>query len=163
VDQDQNAGQQGGFEADCERIHREWHVRAIARDTEGLLSLYAEDAMLESPLVPAILDGKLDGILRGHAELRHFFAEGAQRRPNDLVRWYRTGEWLTDGRRMLVWEYPRQAPDGDQVDLVEVMEIAGGLIRHHRIYWGWKGCGLIAPALSQLAAKQADDTPDRPT
>jgi hypothetical protein len=104
----------------------------------------------------------LDGILRGHAELRHFFEEGARRRPNDLVRWYRTGEWLTDGRRMLVWEYPRQAPDGDQVDLVEVMEIDNGLIRHHRIYWGWKGCGLIAPALSRLATSQTEGAPHRP-
>jgi steroid delta-isomerase len=162
VGQDGNTRRQGRFGADCERIHREWHVRAIARDAEGLLALYAEDAVLESPLVPAILDGKLDGILRGHAELRHFFEEGARRRPNDLVRWYRTGEWLTDGRRMLVWEYPRQAPDGDQVDLVEVMEIGNGLIRHHRIYWGWKGCGLIAPALSRLATNQSEGPPRRP-
>jgi hypothetical protein len=65
--------------------------------------------------------------------LRHFFTEGAKRRPNDLVRWYRTGEWLTDGRRLLIWEYPRETPEGDQVDLVEVM---------------WWGCALIAPALS---------------
>ena len=147
MEQDQNARQQGGFLADCERIHREWHERAIARDTEGLLVLYAKDAVLESPLVPAILEDKADGRLNGHAALRHFFAEGARRRPNDLVRWYRTGTWLTDGSRLLVWEYPRAAPDGDQVDLVEVMEIADGLIQHHRIYWGWKGCGLIAPAL----------------
>jgi hypothetical protein len=142
-----NLQQQGGFLADCERIHREWHERAKALDTDGLLALYAEDAVLESPLVPAILDDKPAGLLRGQTELHRFFIEGARRRPNDLVRRYRTGEWLTDGRRILVWEYPRQAPDGDQVDLVEVMEIAGGLIRHHRIYWGWKGCTLIAPAL----------------
>ena len=44
---------------------------------------------------------------------------------------------------------PRQAPDGDQVDLVEFMEIVGGLIAYHRVYWGWKGCGLIAPVLSR--------------
>jgi len=61
----------------------------------------------------------------------------------------RTGDWLTDGHRLLVWEYPRQAPDGDQVDLVEFMEIVGGLIAYHRIYWGWKGCTLIAPVLSR--------------
>jgi len=139
------------FMADCERIHREWHECAKGLDTEGLLRLYAEDAMLESPLVPAILDDKPDGVLRGHVQLRRFFREGARRRPNDLVRWYRTGEWVTDGRRLLIWEYPRQAPDGEQVDLVEVMEIAIGLIRHHRVYWGWKGCKLIAPALSRRA------------
>lgn len=147
-----NQQQQDAFRADCERIHREWHERAKELDTEGLLTLYAEDAVLESPLVPAILDDKPDGVLRGRGELRRFFGEGARRRPNDLVRWYRTGDWLTDGRRLLVWEYPRQAPDGDQVDLVEVMEIAGGLIRHHRIYWGWKGFTLIAPALSRRAS-----------
>ncbi len=138
-----------GFLGDCERIHREWHERARTVDTDGLLALYAEDAVLESPLVPAILDDKQDGVVRGHRELRNFFTEGAKRRPNDLVRWYRTGEWLTDGRRLLIWEYPREAPDGDQVDLVEVMEIVGGKIRRHRIYWGWKGCTLIASALSR--------------
>ncbi|MCJ2072731.1 hypothetical protein MKK75_28730 [Methylobacterium sp. J-030] len=42
------------------------------------------------------------------------------------------------GRR-LTWEYPRGAPHGDQVDLVEVMDRAGGRIAHHRVYWGWAG------------------------
>lgn len=141
-----NEHQKNAFLMDCERIYRDWHERAKELDTEGLLALYAEDAALESPLVPAILDDKSDGILRGHAELRRFFTEGGRRRPDDLVRWYRTGEWLSDGCRLLVFEYPRRAPDGDQVDLVEVMELAGGLIQYHRIYWGWKGCKLLAAA-----------------
>lgn len=29
------------------------------------------------------------------------------------------------------------------MDLVEAMEVAGGLIRHHRIYWGWFGTALL--------------------
>jgi high affinity Mn2+ porin len=111
------------FLSDCERIHREWHIRAKALDTEGLIALYAADALLESPLVTAILDGRASGILRGHDELRLFFAEGARRRPNELVRWYRTSTWLTDGEQQLVWEYPRAAPDGDQVDILEVMDV----------------------------------------
>ena len=45
------------FLADCERVHREWHERAKARDTNGLLALYADDAVLETPLVQAIFDG----------------------------------------------------------------------------------------------------------
>jgi hypothetical protein len=53
-----------------------------------------------------------------------------------------------EGCRLLIWEYPRQTPDGDQLDLVEFMEITGRLIRCHRIYWGRKGCTLIATALS---------------
>jgi hypothetical protein len=131
------------FLSDCERIHHEWHMCAKARDTEGLLALYAADAVLESPLVMAILDGRASGTLCGHDELRRFFAEGARRRPNELVRWYRTGTWLTDGERLLVWEYPRATPDGDQVDILESMEIAEGLIQHHRIYWGWFGSAML--------------------
>ena len=125
----------------------------MARDTEGLLALYAEKAVLESPLVPAILDGRANDALRGRDEMRRFFEEGARRRPNDLVRWHRTGRWLTDGERMLVWEYPRAAPDGDQVDLVEVMEVIDGLIQHHRIYWGWFGTALLVRSAVEKATK----------
>lgn len=35
------------------------------------------------------------------------------------------------------------SPDGEQMDIVEVMEIADGLIAHHRVYWGWLGVGMI--------------------
>jgi len=131
------------FLSDCARIHQQWHERAKSRDTEGLLALYARDAVLETPLVQAIFDDRESGVLHGHQEIRPFFEEGARRRPNALVRWHRRGKWLTDGERLLIWEYPRQAPDGDQVDLVEVMEIADGLIQHHRIYWGWFGTALL--------------------
>ena len=131
------------FMADCDRIHREWHARAKSRDTEGLLALYAPGATLESPLVQAIFESRTSGTLRGKDEIRPFFEEGARRRPNALVRWHRTGKWLTDGERTLVWEYPRETADGDQVDILEVMEIAHGLIEHHRIYWGWFGTGLL--------------------
>ncbi len=141
------------FLDDCARIHRQWHERAKARDSAGLLALYAEDAVLETPLVQAIFDGRDSGILRGHREIRPFFEEGARRRPNALVRWHRTGKWLTDGERLLVWEYPRAAPDGDQVDLVEVMEIADGLIQHHRIYWGWFGTALLTRSAVEKARR----------
>ena len=97
------------FLANCERIHREWHERAKAGDTNGLLALYADDAVLETPLVQAIFDGRPSGTLRGHRDIRPFFVEGARRRPNDFVRWHRSGRWLTDGERLLVWEYPRGA------------------------------------------------------
>jgi hypothetical protein len=152
----QNRQPQTSFLADCERIHRDWHERVKAHDTEGLIALYAEDAVFESPLVAALLGDKPGGVLRGHDALRHFFAEGARRRPHDLVRWYRTGTFLTDGSRVLIWEYPRAAPDGDQADLVEVMEIDDGLIQHHRVYWGWKGSLLIAPALSRRASARVE-------
>jgi hypothetical protein len=80
------------------------------------------------------------GVLRGHGELRPFFEKLAQRKPG-VRRHYRAG-YLTDGRT-LFWEYPRAAPGGDQIDLAEVMEIDGGLIRRHRVYWGWFGVRVL--------------------
>lgn len=123
-------------------IFTEWHRAARAADTPALLALYAPDAVLESPLVPAILDDMAEGVLCGHAALARFFAEGARRRPNERVRWWRSGQWASLGP-LLIWEYPRATPDGEQVDILEVMEIADGLIRHHRIYWGWFGIRLL--------------------
>ncbi len=139
-----------GFLADCGRIHRDWDMHAKSLNTTGLIALYAQDAILETPLVPAIFEGR-SGVLRGHGEIRPFFEEGARRRPNELVRWYRTSDWFTDGKRTLIWEYPRQAPDGDQIELVEIMEIEHGLIHHHRIYWGWFGFNQ----LTQNAVRKA--------
>jgi hypothetical protein len=43
----------------------------------------------------------------------------------------------------LIWEYPRETPNGDQMDFVESMEIENGLIRQHRVYWGWFGVKVI--------------------
>jgi steroid Delta-isomerase len=137
-----------GFLADCKLIHSEWDTRAKSLDTDGLISLYAQDAILETPLVPAIFEGR-SGILRGYREIRPFFEEEERRRPNELVRWYRNDNWFTDGKRVLIWEYPRQAPDGDQIELMEVMEIEHGL--HHRIYWGWFGVNQ----LTQNAVRKA--------
>jgi steroid Delta-isomerase len=136
---------------DQARIHAEWHRAASTRDGAALLALYAEDAILESPLVQAILDDKTDGVLRGKAEIARFLEHGARSRPIGLVRWHRSTTWFSTGQT-LVWEYPRETPDGDQVEIVEVMDIADGLIRHHRIYWGWKGCTLLAPTLARRSA-----------
>ena len=48
------------------------------------------------------------------------------------------GPLLTDGS-LVTWEYP----GGDQMDIVEVMEIQDGLIAAHRVYWGWLGVGML--------------------
>ena len=140
----------GAFISDCERIYREWHERAKARDTDGLLTLYAQDALLETPLVQALYGRQRTGVLRGHREIGPFFAEATHRPLNELVRWHRSGRWLTDRERLLAWEYPRATPDGDQVDLVEVMEVADGLIRSHRVYCGWFGTALLTRSDEKL-------------
>jgi ketosteroid isomerase-like protein len=118
---------------DIERIYRLWDEALGAKDLEAALALYAEDASIESPLVRHLL-GTPEGIVQGKAALRNFIAKVFQTNPPQRKR-HKQG-FFTDGR-VLTWEYPRVSPDGDQMELVEVMEIADGLIRRHRVYWGW--------------------------
>ena len=128
-------------------IYEKWHQYAKERDVEALIALYADHAVFESPLVPAILD-RTNGVLNGKDEIKFFLQEGTKRRPNELVKWFRRGDYLTN-RRLLVWEYPRQTDEGEQIDILELMEIENGLIQQHRIYWGWKGCLLISQGLDR--------------
>ncbi|WP_133649099.1 nuclear transport factor 2 family protein [Paraburkholderia flava] len=119
-------------------IYEQWHRAVVDRDLESLIALYADDAILETPLIVVTLPEKSDGVLRGKSAIRDFFDAGLRKLPNSLGRWYRTGLFFSNGHQ-LTWEYPRETPDGDQVDLVEVMDVADGLIVHHRVYWGWVG------------------------
>ena len=123
-----------------ERMYFAWDEALSRTDATGLLALYAPDAVFESPLVPHLLDIK-SGVLRGHRQLKPLFDKLAERKPA-IRRYYRTG-YLTDGRR-LVWEYPRAAPDGEQMDFVEAMELnRNGLIQRHCVYWGWRGFQVL--------------------
>lgn len=104
------------------------------------LALYAKDAHFESPLVPHLL-GTEDGVLEGHDQLRRLFERLAERKP-PVRQYFRTG-YLTDGRR-LVWEYPRDAGGGEQMDFVEAMEVNDdGLIQRHCVYWGGFGVRVL--------------------
>ena len=123
-----------------EHIYYEWDAALARSDVNGLLALYAPDAVLESPLVP-YLTGKEVGICRGHDELRALFEILRERRP-PIRRHYRSG-YFSDGKKV-IWEYPRATPNGEQMDFVEAMEINDqGLIQHHNVYWGWFGVGVL--------------------
>lgn len=122
-----------------EDVIERWEQALGSHDTQALLATYAVDATLESPLVPH-LTGRTNGLLCGHAELLPFFVLVVQRTPT--LRSFHRGVYFTDGTRV-IWEYPHQTPSGEQMDFVEVMEIESGLIRHHRVYWGWRGVGLM--------------------
>jgi ketosteroid isomerase-like protein len=128
------------FQQAAERIYRDWSEALSKDDVEALLALYAPDAVLESPVVPLVL-GTESGVCRGRDELRVLLERVAPRRP-PLCTHYHTG-FLTDGKRTMTFEYPRETPDGEQMEFVEVMEIADGLIQSHRAYWGWRGVKVI--------------------
>jgi steroid delta-isomerase len=126
----------GNTDAEIRHVYERWHETVVGRDLDGLMALYAEDRSWRPLLIVATLKDKPEGILRGKAEIRPFFKAGIQKLRGDFGRWHRTGTFFSNGRQ-LTWEYPRETPHGDQVDLVEMMDIANGLITHHRVYWGW--------------------------
>jgi hypothetical protein len=122
-----------------EAVTRTWEEALANHDVEGLLTCYAPDATIESPVVAHILGGR--GVCHGHAELRPFITEVVARTPDQ--RHYHRAGFFTDGH-IAMWEYPRSTPEGEQMDFVEVMEIEDGLIRAHRVYWGWRGVQILA-------------------
>ncbi|WP_028937696.1 nuclear transport factor 2 family protein [Pseudonocardia spinosispora] len=123
-----------------EHIVEAWDTALGAKDLDAAMALYHPDATLESPLVRHLLGGE-EGIVRGRENLRGFVAKVFANQPAKRRR-FRNAP-LTDGTR-LTWEYPRQSPDGDQMDIIEMMEIEDGLIRRHRVYWGWVGVGMLS-------------------
>ena len=46
-------------DADARRIHENWHAAVVARDLGALMALYADDAVLETPLVVVTLAASL--------------------------------------------------------------------------------------------------------
>jgi steroid Delta-isomerase len=142
-------------DAQMHHIYDRWHETVVGRDLDGLMALYAEDAILETPLILVTLTDRTQGILRGKSEIRPFFEAGFRKLGNELSRWHRTGLFFSNGRQ-LIWEYPRETPQGDQVDLVEVMDVADGLISHHRVYWGWIGFQTLIAALSKSGSAQIE-------
>ena len=124
---------------DAERIYYAWDKALANNDVENLLALYASDAIIESPLIPHLLNID-EGICRGRDELRKLLEIVAARKPEK--RQYYRKKYFTDGK-ILMWEYPRVSPHGEQMDFVEVMELESGLIKYHRVYWGWRGFNVI--------------------
>ena len=116
-----------------EHIFQAWDEALGARDLDASMALYHDDATLESPLIRHLVGGE-KGVIEGLENLRAFVAKVFVNEPPQRQR-FRMG-FLSDGSR-LTWEYPRRNDGGEQMDIVEVMEIRDGLIQHHRVYWGW--------------------------
>jgi ketosteroid isomerase-like protein len=125
--------------AAIEHVFRAWDEALGAKDLDASMALYHPDATLESPLVCHLL-GTDEGVVRGRAALRRFVERVFAHQPVQRRR-HRTG--FLSACTTLTWEYPRRSPDGDQLEIVEVMEIRDGLIQHHRVYWGWYSVRLL--------------------
>ena len=110
----------------------------IERDLDRLMELYAEESVLESSAILVLEKEKL-GILRGKTKIRLHF-DALFRMVDEGIRTWRCSDTLyTNDCKRIVWEYQSQWPDGHQLEVVHFASISGGLIAHHRIYWGWRG------------------------
>ena len=124
-------------DAKIRHVYEVWHRTVMSADLAGLMVLYADNAVFESPTVLAQFPDRADGILRGKAEIAKLFERNFTNLRGEFTDLHRTG-FFSDGR-VLIWEYPRLTPSGAQVDLFESMDIEDGLIAYHRVYWGWQG------------------------
>jgi steroid Delta-isomerase len=125
-------------EAEIRHVYERWHEMIVSRNLDGLMDLYAEDCVLESSLV-LVLERNSTGVLKGRNLVRAHFAGFFDMMAKDAtVELYRPGTFFSDGKT-LVWEYPSKSPQGDQLDVVESMDLEDGLIAYHRVYWGWIG------------------------
>ena len=126
-------------DAQVRHIYERWHATITGQDLAGLMALYAEHAVFESPTVLAQFPDRDDGILHGRGEIEKLFARNFANLKTEFSELYRSGLFFSNGR-LLTWEYPRLTPSGStQVDLFESMDIENGLIVYHRVYWGWQG------------------------
>lgn len=95
-----------------------------------------------------MLRDRADGVLQGSAAIRTFLAAGFRRLPSGLARWHRTDTFFTNGRQ-LIRKYPRETRQGDHVDLIESIDVAGARIARHRVYWGWVGFRTLVAAMKR--------------
>ena len=114
----------------AKKLHHAWNDALARKDAEALTVLYADDAVIESPLVAYLL-GTDRGICSGKTAIRAFLPKVFENQPDE--RRTHRNPIFSDGR-VVMWEYPRATPHGDQMDFTEVMEIENGLIHRHRVY-----------------------------
>ena len=136
-------------EAQVRHIYEEWHAGINSQDVPRVIALYAANATLETPAILAIYPHLDEGVLRGRTEIETFFTKTLKALSKEFRELYRSRRFLSAGN-LLTWEYPRKTPSGEQVDLVESMDIEDGLIIYHRVYWGWKGFQSLMAARKKI-------------
>jgi steroid Delta-isomerase len=139
VDQSNRSRNTMNTEAQTKQVYERWHDMIVSRNLDGLMELYAEDCVLESSAV-LVLEKNSTGIVKGRDLVRKHFAAffGDMMAKDAAVELYRPSTYFSDGKT-LVWEYPSKSPKGNQLDVVESMDLENGLIAYHRVYWGWIG------------------------
>jgi hypothetical protein len=114
---------------DASRFAAQWANDWNSHDLEALLSHFSEDVLWTSPVAAQIVEGS-DGVVRGKAGLRAYYAEGLRRTPElhfEVVGVYQ-------GVNVLVINYRNQR--GALADEVLVFDDAGLVREGHGTYLG---------------------------
>jgi ketosteroid isomerase-like protein len=112
-------------------IARRWLAAFERGDLDGLLALYADDAVHTSPKI-RVRHPDTGGVLRGKPQLRAWWADAFARLPG--LRYLE--QTLTADRTRVFMEYLRQAPGEPDLPVAEVLDVSGGLIVGSRVYHG---------------------------
>jgi hypothetical protein len=107
------------------------------KDFERMVSLFAQDATIESPAVVRLLNRK-EGVCRGRDEIRLLVRAMMQRgRP-----WGKHGPPLIRGNTVAI-EYMSASSDRDSFS-VDLIEIRDGRIQSLRAYPGWRAVTALS-------------------
>jgi ketosteroid isomerase-like protein len=114
-----------------ELIARQWFAAFNAHDLEGILALYADNAVHYSPKLK-VRQPETEGLIQGKAALRAWWKDSFERIPS--LQYVPT--LLTANTARVFMEYVRKA-DGDADMLVaEALEVIDGRITSSRVYHG---------------------------
>ncbi len=112
-------------------IARRWLDSFERADLEGLLALYAENAVHTSPKI-RVAHPDTGGVLHGKPALRAWWRGAFAKLPG--LR-YQEQSLTADGTRVFM-EYLRLAPGEPELTVAEVLEVEHGLIVASRVYHG---------------------------
>jgi ketosteroid isomerase-like protein len=112
-------------------IARRWLDCFARQDLDGLLALYADDAVHTSPKI-RVLHPETGGALRGKPALRAWWSGAFVRLPG--LR-YALRTVTADGDRAFI-EYVRQVAGEPDLPVAEVFEVRAGVIVESRVYHG---------------------------
>ncbi len=112
-------------------IAERWLAYFAARDLDGLLALYADDAVHTSPKI-RVRHPETGGQLRGKDALRAWWADSFDRLPE--LRYVPTA--ITADRDRAVMEYERRVPGEADMPIAEALDIRDGRIVASRVFHG---------------------------
>ena len=112
-------------------IARQWLAYFNARDVDGLLSLYAEDAIHTSPKLRDRLP-HTRGEVRGVDALRAWWTDAMERLPSLQY----VEQHLTASSTRVVMEYRRTVDGEDDLLVAEVLEVKDGVIIASHVFHG---------------------------